>query len=166
MSGAGLEPDHAIAFTPVTVPIGNYRSWLFDKINQNGYEFNPSKTTRRPDSSAIGRTATAGRLDAGLDSGNLAGDERSLFVHESNADSGARLAQTVSNNLMTDVVGCRALGSRILAGQYTLPIVKSLTLPLYGDGLPYVRRPLGRLRCTRNRSQAAVIRSIKTIFAI
>jgi len=53
-----------------------------------------------------------------------------------NGSDGARLASTVSNNLMTDVIGCRALGSRILAGQYTQPMIKSLTLPLDGDVFP------------------------------
>jgi hypothetical protein len=53
-----------------------------------------------------------------------------------NGTDGARLAETCSNNLMTDVIGCRALGSRILAGQYTQPIVKSLTTYLDGDVFP------------------------------
>jgi hypothetical protein len=53
-----------------------------------------------------------------------------------NGTDGARLAETRSNNLMTDVIGCRALGSRILAGQYTQPIVKSLTTYLDGDVFP------------------------------
>lgn len=34
------------------------------------------------------------------------------------------------------MIGCRALGSRILAGQYTQPTVKSVTLPLDGDVFP------------------------------
>lgn len=41
MSGAGFEPDNTCAVAPVTVPIGNNRPWLFNKINQNGYKFNP-----------------------------------------------------------------------------------------------------------------------------
>jgi hypothetical protein len=53
-----------------------------------------------------------------------------------NGTDGARLAETRSNNLMTNVIGCRALGSRILAGQYTQPIVKSLTTYLDGDVFP------------------------------
>jgi hypothetical protein len=53
-----------------------------------------------------------------------------------NGTDGARLAQTVNNNLMTDMIGCRALGSRILAGQYTQPIVKNLTTYLDGDVFP------------------------------
>lgn len=53
-----------------------------------------------------------------------------------NGSDGARLAPTVSNNLMTDVIGCRALGSRILAGQYSQPMIKSVTLPLDGDVFP------------------------------
>jgi hypothetical protein len=53
-----------------------------------------------------------------------------------NGSDGARLVPTVSNNLMTDVIGCRALGSRILAGQYTQPMIKSVTLPLDGDVFP------------------------------
>lgn len=49
---------------------------------------------------------------------------------------GARLAATVSNALMTDVIGCRLLGERILSGQWQQPIVKSITLPLDNDVFP------------------------------
>lgn len=49
---------------------------------------------------------------------------------------GAKLAPTVSNSLMTDVIGCRLLGERILAGQQTQPVIKSATLPLDGDTFP------------------------------
>jgi len=49
---------------------------------------------------------------------------------------GAKLAATVSNSLMTDVIGCRLLGERILSGQQTQPVIKSATLPIDGDVFP------------------------------
>lgn len=49
---------------------------------------------------------------------------------------GARLSQTVNNALMTSVVGCRALGERILAGQYTQPALQSVTLPMNATDMP------------------------------
>lgn len=49
---------------------------------------------------------------------------------------GARLSGTVSNALMTDVIGCRALGERILAGQYVQPAVRSFELPMDGTSMP------------------------------
>ena len=49
---------------------------------------------------------------------------------------GARLSQTVNNSLMTSVVGCRALGERILAGQYTQPALQSVTLPMNATDMP------------------------------
>lgn len=55
-----------------------------------------------------------------------------------NATNGAKLAQTVNNNLMTDVIGCRALGERILAGQYTQPSLQSITLPMNATDMPLV----------------------------
>lgn len=60
-----------------------------------------------------------------------------------NGTAGDRLAATLSNNLMTDVVGCRALGSRILAGQYTQPLVKSFTT--YLDGVIFPLAEIGQL---------------------
>ena len=51
---------------------------------------------------------------------------------------GAKLAPTVSNSLMTDVIGCRLLGERILAGQWAQPMIKSATLPLDGNTFPAV----------------------------
>ena len=49
---------------------------------------------------------------------------------------GGRLAQTVTNSLMTDAIGCRALGERILAGQYTQPSLQSFTLPMNATDMP------------------------------
>lgn len=49
---------------------------------------------------------------------------------------GARLSQTVNNALMTNVIGCRALGERILAGQYTQPALQSVTLPMNATDMP------------------------------
>ncbi len=51
---------------------------------------------------------------------------------------GARLASTTSNALMTDAIGCRALGERIIAGQYTQPSVRSLSVPMDGVIVPLV----------------------------
>jgi len=51
---------------------------------------------------------------------------------------GARLASTVSNALMTDAIGCRALGERIIAGQYTQPAVRSLSVPMDGVIVPLI----------------------------
>jgi hypothetical protein len=53
-----------------------------------------------------------------------------------NGTDGARLSQTISNALMTNVVGCRALGERILAGQYTQPALQSVTLPMNATDMP------------------------------
>jgi hypothetical protein len=53
-----------------------------------------------------------------------------------NGTAGDRLAPSVSNALMTDVIGCRALGERILAGQYEQPGIQSITLPMDGASIP------------------------------
>jgi|GEM_PF-2385019 len=53
-----------------------------------------------------------------------------------NGTAGDRLASSVSNALLTDVVGCRALGERILAGQYKQPGIQSITLPMDGVMIP------------------------------
>jgi len=52
---------------------------------------------------------------------------------------GAKLAPTVSNSLMTDVVGCRLLGERILSGQQSQPAIRSATIPLDGNDFPLVK---------------------------
>jgi hypothetical protein len=44
-----------------------------------------------------------------------------------NGTAGDRLAQTSFNGLMTDVIGTRALGERILAGGYVQPTIKSIS---------------------------------------
>ena len=49
---------------------------------------------------------------------------------------GGRLSQTVTNSLMTDAIGCRALGERILAGQFTQPSLQSFTLPMNATDMP------------------------------
>ena len=49
-----------------------------------------------------------------------------------NGTAGDRLANTVSNALMTDVVGLRALAERVLAGESTQPAIDSMTLPMGG----------------------------------
>lgn len=53
-----------------------------------------------------------------------------------NGTDGARLMSSVSNPLMTDVIGCRALGERLLAAQYTQPAIQSVTLLLDGVTFP------------------------------
>jgi hypothetical protein len=49
---------------------------------------------------------------------------------------GGRLSQTVTNSLMTDAIGCRALGERVLAGQFTQPSLQSFTLPMNATDMP------------------------------
>jgi len=49
---------------------------------------------------------------------------------------GSKLAQTVSNSLITDVIGARALGERILAANAQQPSIQSLTVPMDGDDFP------------------------------
>jgi hypothetical protein len=49
---------------------------------------------------------------------------------------GGRLSQTVTNSLMTDAIGCRALGERILAGQFTQPSLQTFTLPMNSTDMP------------------------------
>jgi hypothetical protein len=44
-----------------------------------------------------------------------------------NGTAGDRLAQTSFNGLMTDVIGTRVLGERILAGGYVQPTIKSIS---------------------------------------
>ncbi len=51
---------------------------------------------------------------------------------------GGRLSQTVTNSLMTDAIGCRALGERVLAGQFTQPSLQSFALPLNSTDMPLV----------------------------
>lgn len=50
--------------------------------------------------------------------------------------AGDVLIPTVSNPLMTDVVGVRAHAERLLAGEYTQPDIASIKLPMDGDELP------------------------------
>ena len=47
--------------------------------------------------------------------------------------AGDKLSQTVTNSLMTDVIGCRALGERILAAQWSQPEIQSISLPMNTD---------------------------------
>lgn len=47
--------------------------------------------------------------------------------------AGDRLSPTVTNSLMTDVVGTRQLGEKILADNYEQPAIQSITIPLGGD---------------------------------
>lgn len=67
-----------------------------------------------------------------------------VYVHGTTADgilgrcvlsgtAGDVLAATESNSLITDVVGARALGERVLAGKYTQPTISTLTTFLGGD---------------------------------
>jgi hypothetical protein len=46
---------------------------------------------------------------------------------------GARLSATVTNSLMTDIIGTRALGEKILADNYEQPAIQSVSLKLGGD---------------------------------
>lgn len=53
-----------------------------------------------------------------------------------NNTAGEVLIPTESNPLMTDVIGVRAKGERLLAGQYTQPDIEGFQLPMNGDDLP------------------------------
>lgn len=55
-----------------------------------------------------------------------------------NGTAGDRLAATESNTLLTDSIALRALGERILAGQYTQPAIQSMTLPIDGVTFPLI----------------------------
>lgn len=52
------------------------------------------------------------------------------------ASAGDRVAPTASHPLLTHADACRALGSRLLAGQHQQPEVRSLTLPVDGSTFP------------------------------
>lgn len=58
--------------------------------------------------------------------------------------AGDRRAPTVSNALMTDVIGLRALGERILGGQHQQPAIQSATLPM-DNGTTFPLIELGQL---------------------
>ncbi len=53
--------------------------------------------------------------------------------------AGDKLLQTVTNSLMTDVIGCRALGERLLAAQWEQPAIQSLTIPLNATDIPLAK---------------------------
>lgn len=68
--------------------------------------------------------------------GNEIGGE--LAFIRLNGTAGDRLADTTNNHLMTDVIGLRALGERILAGQYEQPKIKSITTFMDGTTVPLI----------------------------
>jgi hypothetical protein len=53
--------------------------------------------------------------------------------------AGDKLLQTITNSLMTDVIGCRALGERLLAAQWEQPAIQSLTIPLNATNIPLAK---------------------------
>jgi hypothetical protein len=53
--------------------------------------------------------------------------------------AGDKLLQTITNSLMTDVIGCRALGERLLAAQWEQPAIQSLTIPLNSTDIPLAK---------------------------
>ena len=53
-----------------------------------------------------------------------------------NGTAGDVLMQTYSNPLMTDVVGIRAQGERLLASEFTQPDIEGLTVPLDSSTMP------------------------------
>jgi hypothetical protein len=53
--------------------------------------------------------------------------------------AGDKLSQTVTNSLMTDVIGCRALGERILAAQAEQPAIQSLAIPMNSNDMPLAK---------------------------
>ena len=55
-----------------------------------------------------------------------------------NGTAGDKLASTVSNALMTDPIGLRALGERILAGQFEQPKIKSIDTFMDGTVMPLI----------------------------
>lgn len=55
-----------------------------------------------------------------------------------NGTAGDRLAPTINNSLMTDVVGLRSLGERLLSGQYSQPKIKSITTFMDGTIVPLI----------------------------
>jgi hypothetical protein len=55
-----------------------------------------------------------------------------------NGTAGDVLIETTSNPLMTDVVGLRALGERLLAGQYIQPDIEQITTFMDGTIVPFI----------------------------
>lgn len=53
--------------------------------------------------------------------------------------AGDKLLQTMTNSLMTDVIGCRALGERLLASQWEQPTIQSLTIPMNSTEMPLAK---------------------------
>ena len=53
--------------------------------------------------------------------------------------AGDKLLQTITNSLMTDVIGCRALGERFLAAQWEQPAIQSLMIPLNSTDIPLAK---------------------------
>lgn len=68
--------------------------------------------------------------------GNEIGGE--LAFVRLNGTAGDRLAPTINNSLMTDVVGLRSLGERLLSGQYAQPKIKSITTFMDGTTVPLI----------------------------
>jgi hypothetical protein len=52
--------------------------------------------------------------------------------------TGDKRLATVSNSLMTDVIGLRALGERLLAGEYQQPTIQSFTTFMDGTTVPLI----------------------------
>ncbi|PHS23514.1 MAG: hypothetical protein COA83_09760 [Methylophaga sp.] len=52
--------------------------------------------------------------------------------------AGDVLIETQSNALMTDVIGLRAAGERLLAGQYTQPDISSIKMEMDGTIVPFI----------------------------
>lgn len=55
-----------------------------------------------------------------------------------NGTAGDVLIETQTNPIMTDATGLRALGERLLAGEYTQPAVQSVSMPVDGGTIPLV----------------------------
>jgi hypothetical protein len=53
--------------------------------------------------------------------------------------AGDKLLQTITNSLMTDVIGCRGLGERLLAAQWEQPAIQFLTIPLNATDIPLAK---------------------------
>ncbi len=55
-----------------------------------------------------------------------------------NGTAGDVLLQTVSNPIMTDVIGLRAAGERYLAGEYTQPEISAVKTAMDGTTIPFI----------------------------
>lgn len=97
-----------------------------------------------PDSvirSLVEKPSTTYQPNAVYVHGEEIGGELSLVRF--NGTAGDRLAPTVENSLMTDVIATRSLGEKILSDEYEQPIYKSLVTFMDAQTVPFI--PIGSL---------------------